>query len=67
MISSGGDRNIQGITYRHQRGQWADSPVTGHIEQYVLHDVISYVDAAHRTIPSPPLVILGRSCFVAAL
>jgi enterochelin esterase-like enzyme len=25
-------------------GQWVDSPVTGNFEQYVLHDVIPYVD-----------------------
>jgi enterochelin esterase family protein len=33
-------------------GQWVDSPVTGHFEQYVLHDVIPHVDAAYRTLPS---------------
>jgi len=33
-------------------GQWVDSPVTGKFEQYVLHDVIPYVDATYRTIPA---------------
>jgi len=32
-------------------GQWVDSPVTGHFEQYVLHEVVPFVDATHRTIP----------------
>jgi S-formylglutathione hydrolase FrmB len=32
-------------------GQWVDSPVTGNFEQYVLDEVIPYVDGAHRTIP----------------
>jgi len=31
-------------------GQWVDSPVTGNFEQYVLHDVIPYVDASYRTV-----------------
>jgi enterochelin esterase family protein len=30
-----------------------DSPVTGHFEQYVLQDVIPYVDGAYRTLPGP--------------
>jgi len=34
-------------------GQWVDSPVTGNFEQYVLHDVVPFVDAHHRTIPDP--------------
>ena len=33
-------------------GQWVDSPVTGNFEQYVLHDVIPYVDADYRTLPA---------------
>jgi hypothetical protein len=33
-------------------GQWVDSPVTGRFEQYVLHDVIPYVDGAYRTLPT---------------
>ena len=33
-------------------GQWVDSPVTGNFEQYVLHDVIPYVDATYRTLPA---------------
>src|SRR6266581_6328760 len=33
-------------------GQWVDSPVTGNFEQYVLHDVIPYVDGAYRTLPT---------------
>jgi enterochelin esterase-like enzyme len=36
---------------RYGCGQWVDSPVTGNFEQYVLDDVVTYVDAAHRTIP----------------
>lgn len=32
-------------------GQWVDSPVTGHFEQYVVKDVVATVDASHRTIP----------------
>jgi enterochelin esterase family protein len=31
-------------------GQWVDSPVTGNFEQYVLHDVIPYVDANYPTV-----------------
>ena len=38
-------------TSRYGCGQWVDSPVTGNFEQYVLHDVIPYVDAAYRTLP----------------
>jgi S-formylglutathione hydrolase FrmB len=33
-------------------GQWVDSPVTGNFEQYVLHDVIPYVDGTYRTLAS---------------
>src|ERR1700694_2926756 len=36
---------------RYGCGQWVDSPVTGHFEQYVLHDVVAFVEASHRTIP----------------
>jgi enterochelin esterase family protein len=32
-------------------GQGVDSPVTGHFEQYLLKDVVAFVDAHHRTIP----------------
>ena len=32
-------------------GQWLDSPVTGNFEQYVVNDVVAFVDANHRTIP----------------
>ena len=32
-------------------GQWVDSPVTGNFEQYLLHDVVTAVDATYRTIP----------------
>ena len=32
-------------------GQWVDSPVTGRFEQYVLKDVVAFVDAHHRTVP----------------
>src|SRR5204862_258116 len=32
-------------------GQWVDSPVTGNFEQYLVEDVVSFVDANHRTIP----------------
>ena len=38
-------------TSRYGCGQWVDSPVTGHFEQYVLQDVIPYVDGAYRTLP----------------
>ncbi|MGA2529919.1 MAG: alpha/beta hydrolase-fold protein [Acidimicrobiales bacterium] len=34
-------------------GQWVDSPVCGNFEQYVLHDVVGYVDGHYRTIPEP--------------
>jgi len=33
-------------------GQWVDSPVTGNFEQYVVHDVVPYVDATYRTHPA---------------
>jgi enterochelin esterase-like enzyme len=33
-------------------GQWVDSSVTGNFEQYVIHDVIPFVDAAYRSIPT---------------
>jgi pimeloyl-ACP methyl ester carboxylesterase len=33
-------------------GQWVDSPVTGRFEQYVLHDVIGFVDEVYRTLPA---------------
>jgi hypothetical protein len=43
---------------RHTRRQLAlrlrpmgGLPVTGHFEQYVLNDVVAFVDAHHRTIP----------------
>src|SRR5947209_4982758 len=32
-------------------GQWVDSPVHGHFEQYMLKDVVTFVDANYRTIP----------------
>ena len=32
-------------------GQWVDSPVCGNFEQYVLRDVVGYVDSQYRTIP----------------
>ena len=35
---------------RYGCGQWVDSPVTGNFEQYVLQDVVTYVDTTHRTI-----------------
>ena len=31
-------------------GQWVDSAVTGHFEQYVLTDVVAFADARYRTI-----------------
>jgi enterochelin esterase family protein len=31
--------------------QWVDSPVCGNFEQYLLHDVVAYVDEHYRTIP----------------
>jgi enterochelin esterase-like enzyme len=36
---------------RYGCGQWVDSPVTGNFEQYVVNDVVPFVDAHHRTIP----------------
>ena len=36
---------------RYGCGQWVDSPVTGAFEQYVVTDVVGYVDAHHRTVP----------------
>ncbi len=33
-------------------GQWVDSPVTGNFEQYMLHDVVPYIDATYRTLPA---------------
>jgi S-formylglutathione hydrolase FrmB len=36
---------------RYGCSQWVDSPVTGNFEQYVVNDVVSFVDAHHRTIP----------------
>jgi enterochelin esterase family protein len=32
-------------------GQWVDSPVTGNFEQYLVKDVVTFVDANHRTNP----------------
>jgi S-formylglutathione hydrolase FrmB len=37
---------------RYGCGQWVDSPVTGHFEQYVVRDVVAFVDAHYRTIPN---------------
>ena len=31
--------------------QWVDSPVNGNFEQYLLHEVVPYVDSQFRTIP----------------
>jgi pimeloyl-ACP methyl ester carboxylesterase len=36
---------------RYGCGQWVDSPVNGNFEQYILRDVVAYVDGHHRTIP----------------
>ncbi len=45
-------------------GQWVDSPTTGNFEQYVLHDVIPYVDGAYRASGCPKprrvRVLVGR-------
>jgi S-formylglutathione hydrolase FrmB len=38
---------------RYGCSQWVDSPVNGNFDQYVLDDVVGYVDAHHRTIPDP--------------
>ena len=35
---------------RYGCSQWVDSPVSGNFEQYVLHDVVAYVDANYRTL-----------------
>jgi enterochelin esterase family protein len=32
-------------------GQWVDSPVTGLFEQFVVKDVVAFVDGTYRTIP----------------
>jgi S-formylglutathione hydrolase FrmB len=40
-------------------GQWVDSPVTGNFEQYVIHDVVAFVDKTYRTIPTAA----GRGVF----
>jgi pimeloyl-ACP methyl ester carboxylesterase len=37
-------------TSRYGCSQWVDSPVTGHFEQYVVHDVVGFVDANFGTI-----------------
>jgi S-formylglutathione hydrolase FrmB len=37
---------------RYGCGQWVDSPVSGNFEQYVVSDVVTFVDAHHRTLPS---------------
>jgi hypothetical protein len=37
---------------RYGCGQWVDSPVTGFFEHYVLNDVVTHLDATHRTIPN---------------
>jgi S-formylglutathione hydrolase FrmB len=39
-------------TSRYGCGQWVDSPVTGNFEQFVVNDVVAFVDARYRTIPS---------------
>src|SRR5437867_12472911 len=36
---------------RYGCGQWVDSPMTGNFEQYVVKDVVAFVDAHHRTVP----------------
>ena len=35
---------------RYGCSQWADSPVTGHFAEYVVHDVVGHVDAHFRTL-----------------
>lgn len=40
-------------------GQWVDSPVTGNFEQYVIGDVVPFVDVNYRTIASQA----GRGVF----
>lgn len=40
-------------TSRDGCGQWVDSPVTGHFDQYVVDDVVGFADANHRTIADP--------------
>ena len=44
-------------------GQWVDSPVSGNFEQYVLHDVVSYVDDNYRTLPRPRVAGRARLLF----
>ena len=38
---------------RYGCSQWVDSPVCGNFEQYVVHDVVGYIDDHYRTIPGP--------------
>lgn len=33
-------------------GQWVNSPVTGNFEDYVVRDVVGYVDSHYRTLPA---------------
>jgi S-formylglutathione hydrolase FrmB len=33
--------------------QWVDSPANGNFEQYVVQDVVDFVDANFRTLPGP--------------
>src|SRR6266536_4784116 len=39
-------------TSRYGCGQWVDSPVTGNFERFVVNEVVAFVDARYRTIPS---------------
>ncbi len=47
---------------RYGCSQWVDSPVCGNYEQYLLHDVVAYVDSHYRTISeSPSRAVFGFS------
>jgi pimeloyl-ACP methyl ester carboxylesterase len=39
-------------TSRYGCGQWVDSSVCGHFEQYLVNDIVGYVDGNFRTLPS---------------
>jgi hypothetical protein len=40
-------------TMRYGCGQWVDSPVSGNFEQFVVNDVVAYVDDQFPTIADP--------------
>ena len=36
---------------RYGCSQWVDAPTNGNFEQYVVHEIVPYIDAHYRTIP----------------